>query len=120
LLGDRRCLSEQLRPRCMRYTTRAEVNALGASALLASSGMSSGKPTDTGRAVAERRREREPEMVELTWHDCFGQVTPSDEVMADIVVLSDGTLEGWIRAGHLAVINCRDLRVAADFLRARA
>ena len=107
-------------------TAMYEIHDLGRSecarriSSLASSRMSSDKPTDTGRAVAERRREREPEMVELTWHDCFGQVTPSDEVMADIVVLSDGTLEGWIRAGHLAVINCRDLRVAADFLRARA
>ena len=86
----------------------------------------------------ERRTEREPvvlalfgadaassaldllELVEFAWHDCYDEVTPSDEVVADILVVSGGTLEGLIRAARLAVTDSRDLRVAADHLRADA
>lgn len=59
------------------------------------------------------------ELIELAWHDCYGEVAPPDDVMADILVVSEGTLEGLIVAGHLAVIDWRDLRVNADKLRSR-
>ena len=56
---------------------------------------------------AERRNEREPrivavfgtqapvaldllELVELAWHDCYGEVTPSAEVIEDMLTLSGG------------------------------
>ena len=60
------------------------------------------------------------ELVEFAWHDCYNDVTPPDEVVADILVVSQGTLEGLIRAASLAVTDSRDLRVAADHLRAHA
>ena len=54
------------------------------------------------------------EIVELAWHDCYGQVTPPAEVIDDMLVLSDGTLDGLIAACRLAVTDWRDARVAAD------
>ena len=54
------------------------------------------------------------ELIELAWHDCYGEVAPPDDVMADIFEMSEGTLEGLIVAGHLAVIDRRDLRVNAE------
>lgn len=54
------------------------------------------------------------EILELAWHDCYGEITPSDKVIEDILVCSDGRLDGLVRAAHLAVTDWRDLRVAAD------
>lgn len=80
----------------------------------------------------ERRREREPRFVavfgeqqapvaldlfdlfELAWHDCYGEVTPSPDVVEDMLTLSDGTIGGLVHAALLAVTDWRDLRVAAD------
>lgn len=59
------------------------------------------------------------ELVELAWHDCYGDISPSDEIINDILVLSEGTLDGLIRSGRLAVTDWRDLRVAADYQRGR-
>ena len=81
---------------------------------------------------ADRRRDREPrvvevfgvdraptvldllELVELAWHDCYGQVTPSDQIVEDLLVVSDGHIGGLVAAARLAVTDWRDLRVAAD------
>ena len=86
----------------------------------------------------ERRREREPRFVavfgeqqapvaldlfdlfELAWHDCYGEVTPSLDVVEDMLTLSDGTIGGLVHAALLAVTDWRDLRVAADTRRNRA
>ena len=54
------------------------------------------------------------ELVELAWHDCFGEITPPDEVIDDILVVAGGDLASLVRAGRLAVEDWRDLRVAAD------
>ena len=54
------------------------------------------------------------ELVELAWHDCYGDVTPSESVVDDILLVSQGTLAGLISAAHLAVIDWRDREVAAD------
>jgi hypothetical protein len=57
------------------------------------------------------------ELVELAWHDCYGEITPSDQVIDDIFLLSKGTLAGLVAGAHLAVTDWRDARVAADALR---
>jgi hypothetical protein len=57
------------------------------------------------------------ELVELAWHDCYGEITPSDAVVDDMLVLSEGTLAGLVAAALLAVTDWRDLRIAADALR---
>ena len=38
------------------------------------------------------------ELVELAWHDCYGEITPPDAVVEDVLVLSGGTLPGLIGA----------------------
>ncbi len=81
---------------------------------------------------SERRRQREPrvsaafgdaltppaldllELLELAWHDCYGEIAPPDEVIEDILVMSDGRLDGLIGACRLAVEDRRDLHAAAD------
>lgn len=92
-------------------------------------------PMTVGRA--ERRGEREPEIVaifgtdegqraldlldvfELAWHDCYGEVTPPPSVIEDMLTLSAGTIGGLIQAALLAVTDWRDLKVAADEQRSR-
>jgi hypothetical protein len=59
------------------------------------------------------------ELVELAWHDCYGEVTPSDEIIDDILLLSGGTLRGLIAAARLAVTDWRDVKLAAQELRDR-
>lgn len=56
-------------------------------------------------------------LMEMAWHDCYGEVTPPDEVIEDVLVCSQGTLEGLVAAAHLAVIDRRDLSVWATSLR---
>ncbi len=81
---------------------------------------------------ARRRRAREPtivslfgekhaqvaldlfELLELAWHDCYGEVNPPDRVVEDILVLSDGDIHRLIRVALEAVTDWRDVRVAAD------
>lgn len=59
------------------------------------------------------------ELVELAWHDCYGEQTPSDAVIDDILVVGAAGLAEFVRAARLAVVDFRDLRVAADRIRAR-
>lgn len=83
----------------------------------------------------DRRKEREPrvvarfgadaavaldllELLEFAWHDCYGEITPADAVIDDVLALSEGTLSGLVLACRLAVMDWRDLRVAADHVRA--
>jgi hypothetical protein len=54
------------------------------------------------------------ELVELAWHDCYGERTPSDQVIDDMLIVSGGTLDGLVAAAHLGITDRRDLRVAAD------
>ena len=58
------------------------------------------------------------ELVEFSWHDCYGEITPPDAVIEDILVCSQGDLAKMIRAARLAVTDFRDLRLAADAIRA--
>jgi len=53
------------------------------------------------------------ELTELAWHDCYGEVTFSDEVLDDLLTVARGDVHRLIGAAHLAVTDWRDLRVAA-------
>jgi hypothetical protein len=85
---------------------------------------------------ADRRRARKPraielfglradaaldalELLELAWHDCYGESSPPEEVIEDIWVVADGDLAGLVSAAHLAVTDFRDLRMNAEAQRAR-
>jgi len=81
---------------------------------------------------ADRRKAREPrvlavfgtdqtpraldllELVEFAWHDCYNEITPPEEIIDDILLLSDGRLDRLIGAARLAVSDWRDLKVAAE------
>lgn len=60
------------------------------------------------------------ELMEFAWHDCYGEVSPDDSVIADVLLVSDGSIEGLIRPVRLAVIDRRDLQVAAEDRRSEA
>ena len=54
------------------------------------------------------------ELVDLSWHNCYGQLTPPDEVIEDILISSGGDLAALIRAARMAVEDFRDLRLDAN------
>lgn len=57
------------------------------------------------------------ELTELAWHDCYGEVSPPDATIEDMLLVSAGNIEGLIQAALLGVTDWRDLRLAADKLR---
>jgi hypothetical protein len=58
-------------------------------------------------------------LTELAWHDCYGEVTPSESIIDDILLCSGGDLATLIRAAKLAVEDSRDLVVWAGQLRSQ-
>lgn len=60
------------------------------------------------------------ELMEMAWHDCYAEVTPSEEVVDDVLLCSQGTLGGLIHAAHIAVIDARDLSIWATDLREKS
>lgn len=59
------------------------------------------------------------ELLELSWHDCYGDVTPPPRVVEDVWMVADGNLGELASAARLAVTDWRDLRMAADERRSR-
>jgi hypothetical protein len=59
------------------------------------------------------------ELTEMAWHDVYGDVTPPDDVIDDILELSEGNIDQLITSALLAVTDWRDLKVAASELRGR-
>ena len=57
------------------------------------------------------------ELLELAWHDVYGEVTPPESVIDDVLTVSQGTLRGLIRAARLAVADQRDLSLQATAIR---
>lgn len=58
------------------------------------------------------------ELLEMAWHDAYREITPSEEVIDDVLLLSEGNLRLLIRWARLAVTDWRDVRVEADKVRA--
>jgi hypothetical protein len=77
------------------------------------------------RAIAVFGEDKAPfaldllELTELAWHDCYGEVTPSEEVIEDMLLFSQGSIERLIEAARLGVADWRDLKVAAEEFRSR-
>jgi hypothetical protein len=60
-------------------------------------------------------------LTDMAWHDCYGPrelEIPSD-VLDDVLLLADGDLAALIRFSRAAVIDFRDIRLAANEQRAR-
>ena len=60
------------------------------------------------------------ELMEIAWHDCYAEVAPSEEVVDDVLLCSQGTLGGLIHAAHMAVVDARDLSIWATDLREKS
>ena len=56
-------------------------------------------------------------LMDLAWHDCYGESCPPDAVVEDVLTIARGDLDALVRAAHLAVIDFRDTRIAADAIR---
>jgi hypothetical protein len=59
------------------------------------------------------------ELLELAWHDSHGDVAPPAEVLEDVWLVAAGDVRRLASASRLAVTDWRDLRLAADEVRAR-
>ena len=57
------------------------------------------------------------EILEIAWHDYYGDITPSEDIIDDVLLLSGGDLAGLIRSVHLAIVDWRDLKVNAAAVR---
>jgi hypothetical protein len=82
------------------------------------------RDADRGRAALEFGTDAAAaldllDLLELSWHDCFGELTPPVEVVEDVWVVAEGNLGRLASAARLAVIDWRDLRLAADEVRSR-
>jgi len=60
------------------------------------------------------------EILEIAWHDCYGDVTPSEDIVDDVLILSAGELAGLIQSVHLAITDWRDLKMNAAAMRSQA
>ena len=58
-------------------------------------------------------------LMEMAWHDCYGELSPPEAVVDDILTCSGGTFDGLVTAVHTAVVDWRDLSVWASTLRGR-
>lgn len=59
------------------------------------------------------------DLLELAWHDAHGDIAPPADVVEDVWVAAGGDLGKLASASRLAVIDWRDLRLAADEVRSR-
>jgi hypothetical protein len=59
-------------------------------------------------------------LADMAWHDCYGpkELEVPAAVLDDILLLAHGDLATLVRVARLAVIDFRDVRVAADAERA--
>jgi hypothetical protein len=60
------------------------------------------------------------ELTELAWHDCYAEITPTEEIVDEILLCSKGDLRLLIQAAHLALMDWRDLKVWAQTVRKEA
>jgi hypothetical protein len=51
------------------------------------------------------------ELTELAWHDCYAEITPSEEIIDEILLCSEGDLGLLAQACRLAVTDWRDLKM---------
>jgi hypothetical protein len=62
------------------------------------------------------------DLTDMAWHDCYGpkDLALPDSVLEDVLLLADGGLVALIKVAHQAVIDFRDVRMAADERRRQA
>jgi hypothetical protein len=88
-----------------------------------------------GISRAERRNERRPrvvavfgeaiadpvldllELTELSWHDSYSEITPSEQAIDDMLLCSGGDIVKLIQVIRLAVADRRDFTLMAEQIR---
>jgi hypothetical protein len=60
------------------------------------------------------------ELTEFAWHDCYGEISPPDDIVDDILFCAEGDLAKLMHAARLAVEDNRDLKMWARAIRAEA
>ncbi len=60
-------------------------------------------------------------LTDMAWHDCYGprELEIPPQVLDDVLLLAQGNLATLIRIAREAVLDFRDVRVAADAERAK-
>jgi hypothetical protein len=61
-------------------------------------------------------------LVDMAWHDCFGprELEMPAQVLDDVLLLAAGNLVKLIRISRSAVLDFRDIRMAADSERTKS
>ncbi|WP_410611883.1 hypothetical protein [Amycolatopsis sp. lyj-109] len=61
------------------------------------------------------------ELADMAWHDCYGprELELPSQVLEDVLLLADGDLVRLVRISREAVMDFRDVRMAADDKRAK-
>lgn len=59
-------------------------------------------------------------LTDMAWHDCYGprELEMPPQVLNDVLLLAAGDLATLVRVARAAVLDFRDVRVAADEERA--
>jgi hypothetical protein len=57
------------------------------------------------------------ELTELAWHDCYGEIAPSEGIVDDILLCSEGEVAKLIQVARLAVADWRDLKLLVQHKR---
>ncbi len=81
------------------------------------------READRGRAGLEFGSQADAalgllDLLELAWHDTHGDPAPPADVVEDVWTLAEGDVGRLVSAARLAVVDSRDLRLAADEVRA--
>lgn len=60
-------------------------------------------------------------LADMAWHDCYGprELAVPPPVLDDVLLLARGDLRALVRTARDAVLDYRDVRVAADAIRAK-
>lgn len=54
------------------------------------------------------------ELLEMAWHDTYEEGTPPEDLIDEILLLSEGNLRFLIRWSRIAVADWREVRAAAE------
>ncbi|OXM60779.1 hypothetical protein [Amycolatopsis vastitatis] len=62
------------------------------------------------------------DLADMAWHDCYGprELEIPSQVLEDVLLLAEGDLAKLIRISRAAVLDFRDVRMAADDERAKS
>ena len=60
------------------------------------------------------------EITEFAWHDCYDEITPSENFVDEMLLCSGGDLSTLIEVARLAVTDWRDVKLWAQAIHDQA